>query len=151
MSYGERELSVEEWSKLGEIEQREWNKLCSHKWYLTLNERVKKAVKEKPPFKMYRLVSSGHLVYITKYDEKKNDDKEPITVTVVAHPDYNADLKTASQGMFGVPLGELQEVGLRCIMSVQKQIEKAKATGDLIKSKRRLIDPRNRNEVKPNA
>lgn len=152
MSYGERELTVDQWSRLDSIEQKEWNKLCSSKWYLAeISERVKKAVISKPPFKMYRLVSTGHIVAITKYEEKKNDDQEPITVTVVAHPDYNADLKVAAQGMFGVPLHELHEIGLRCVMRAQKQIEKAKATGQLIEGRKRLVDPRKRHEVKPNA
>lgn len=144
MSAGERELTVEQWAKIDDLERREWNKLCNNEWYLTLPERVKNAVKLKPPFKMYRLVSTGHIVHIEKYDEKKNDEQEPVTATVIASPDYNAGMKIASQGMFGVPLGELEPIGLRCVMSATRQIEKAKA-GRMRGAK--LIDPRKRQEV----
>lgn len=149
MSYGERALTPEQWQKMEAVEQREWDKLCASKWYNEeISERVKLAVKQVPPFKLYRLVSTGHLVKIQQYDEKKNDENEPITVTVVASPEYNSEIKIAAQGMFGVPLGELQPVGLLYVLSLEKRLEKAKAAKF---GGAKLIDPRRREQVKPNA
>lgn len=116
-----QEITPEQISRLNELERREWDKLTKDKWYLDLKPTIKKAVNHFPPFYVYKLKDTGHLGFIHSYDDKKDDEQYPITVTMRLTPQYNKDLVVERLIGF-VPLEALERVMLRRVADTEKII-----------------------------
>jgi len=137
-------LTPQQEEQLNELERREFNKLKNDKWFCELNAKVRVAVWEKPPFYLYEMHGTGHIATILQYIENKEDAEAPITVEVSIHPEWNRATITEHR-IWGVPLDQLKPVMLRSVARMEAVKAEAASSLPLM---RRLIDPRNRNEVK---
>lgn len=123
-----------------DLEREEWLKLFNHPWYQKLPERLKKLVKERPPFYLYKMRSTGHFAIIQSYNEDNKDDSAELIITVKLKPEHNSAF-VFEREIFGVPKRDLEPFKLIRVARVMDIISGAQS------NMKRLINPRDRNDV----
>jgi hypothetical protein len=137
------DFSPEVLGELSALEQREYMLMMNHPDYLRWPHHIQEAAKRFPPFYLYRLKSTGQIVRITKYNDKKGDLAFPVIFNVLIDPEFNelanAKLRDMSgrvleiqREIFGVPEADLERVMLRKVARQAKVMEAAKAPRTLI-------------------
>lgn len=127
-------------NNVSDLERGEWQKLFNHPWYQKLPERLKKLVKERPPFYLYKMRSTGHFVTIHSYNEDKFDDNAELVITVKLKPEHNKEF-VFERELFGVPKRDLEPFKIMAVARVMDIISGARS------NMKRLINPRDRNDV----
>ena len=76
-------------------------------WVITRPEHVRKMLREYPPYKLYTLKSTNHIIQLFSYDEDKNTGMISFTVLVLHR--YNLDLNFERR-VFGIEAEDLEMV-----------------------------------------
>lgn len=134
-------MDTEELAKLPDNERREWLTMLSISWFRELPELVQQAAIHRPPFYLYKLRSTGHLVSIKKYDQNKTND-EDIKIVVVVSPDFNKEF-VFERELWGVPAEELEKIKLLSVAKMEKLLSSARGLPWM----KRLINTRSREDV----
>jgi hypothetical protein len=164
----QNEFSNETIARLGALEQREYVRMMNHPDFLGWPHHIQEAAKHFPPFYLYRLKSTGQIVRITEYNDKKDDREFPVMFKCLIDPTYNKGAATKLTDMsgrqielqreiFGVPPADLEKLMLRKVADQARVIENAKnaralipmaARSTSIRKSRKIRDEHNRERSK---
>lgn len=103
------ELTFTQWERVQPFMKRDEKALLDSKFFLGQKEDVRKVMREKPPYLVYRHKKHGWFCFIEEYQTIKTSNPEPVMCAVILPPLWNRSLKMRKPKCYSQTPPELLE------------------------------------------